>query len=397
MACDRSSGLCVRCTATSSGACTLATPVCGVDHECRACAAHPECVLSNVCLPNGSCALPNRVAYVSRAGTGTTCAMASPCPLLQDAIAKGRSYVKVDASGAANATAPVTLGNVSVTIFADPGATISRDGIGPIVDIVGTANITMYDLRLTGANGNGIALTANGGVPSLALTRVTVSGNTGTGIASTGAAAITVTRARISNNQGGGISAVGATLSVLASEISGNQGGGIYAGNSNVTLTNNMIVHNGVARGSSPTAIGGVKIQNGASGNSFEWNTVAFNESSGTYSRGGLSCSSASPFPASGNLVYRNGESDGAGGIKIDATTQLESIGCTFGNSLVLAIDASHLGFASPLVLPYDFHLTSASPASVIDAGGTCTGVDIDDQPRPAGGACDLGADERAP
>jgi hypothetical protein len=54
-------------------------------------------------------------------------------------------------------------------------------------------------------------------------------------------------------------------------------------------------------------------------------------------------------------------------------------------------------GFVSPNVLPFDYHLSAATPPSIVDAAGACTGTDIDGDSRPIGGACDLGSDERRP
>jgi hypothetical protein len=41
--------------------------------------------------------------------------------------------------------------------------------------------------------------------------------------------------------------------------------------------------------------------------------------------------------------------------------------------------------------------VSAASPPSIVDAAGACTGTDIDGDSRPIGGACDLGSDERSP
>src|SRR5690606_34580854 len=125
-------------------------------------------------------------------------------------------------------------------------------------------------------------------------------------------------------------------------------------------------------------------------------NTVAFNQSSGAVYRGGVSCTGAM-VTANGNLIYRNSEADGAGGFKTDSSTQHNTPGCQFGNSLAVAMDAANLGFKSPASVPFDFHLTAASPSTVVDAGGACTGVDVDGDMRPFGTACDIGADELRP
>ncbi len=55
--------------------------------------------------------------------------------------------------------------------------------------------------------------------------------------------------------------------------------------------------------------------------------------------------------------------------------------------------DSKAVQFAPSFVSGMDLHLSPTS--QLIGAGGTgCTGTDIDGQPRPAGGACEVGADE---
>jgi hypothetical protein len=77
---------CVRCTAAEHDACTGTTPVCGANHACRGCSAHSECD-SRVCLPNGSCAVPDQVAYVEPLAGGTDSGGCNSTldPLFQDA------------------------------------------------------------------------------------------------------------------------------------------------------------------------------------------------------------------------------------------------------------------------------------------------------------------------
>jgi hypothetical protein len=128
-----------------------------------------------------------------------------------------------------------------------------------------------------------------------------------------------------------------------------------------------------------------------------ERNTIAFNQSSGVAFRGGISCN-APLVAAAGNLIFHNTEGDGAGGTKTDATTQKNDVSsCQYGNTLAIPTDAGNLGFKSPVIAPLDFHLTSASPPTIVDAGGTCSGIDLDGDARPIGAACDLGADEYHP
>jgi len=103
-----------------------------------------------------------------------------------------------------------------------------------------------------------------------------------------------------------------------------------------------------------------------------------------------VSCTGAT-FVAGGNVIFRN-----QGGAATDQT-----IGsCTYGNSFKAAgistTDNTPM-FVKPNMQPYDYHLTAATPTTILNAGGACTGTDLDGDARPQGGACDLGADELVP
>src|SRR3954470_10753779 len=58
---DRDGVTCVQCTAAATGGCKGATPLC-VNDKCTGCTKHTDCE-SNLCLPDGSCALSDDVAY----------------------------------------------------------------------------------------------------------------------------------------------------------------------------------------------------------------------------------------------------------------------------------------------------------------------------------------------
>ena len=366
------SKICVQCTTTRPEACVATTPVCGMDNVCRGCTAHADCG-SQVCLPDGSCAVEASVAYVAPGGSGTACTKTAPCGILDDGVKRNVPYVKL-ASGLVKDTKTTTIDGQAVAIFGDSGAKLDRDGDGPIIQVQSNgADVKVFDLEITGATGtaggDGIDLTPNGGNPKLTITRVTIDGN-----------------------QGFGISASGGTLVVSQSTVSGNTGGGISVTGASSTfdITNSFITYNGVATGPGATQVGGASLLPNTVGSKLERNTIAFNQSDGTIFRGGVTCTGAM-VSAIGNIVYRNTE-----GTNTTNATQLGG-NCQFGNTLALGSVLGDLGFKSPLTSPFDFHLTAASPASVVDAAGACTGVDFDGDARPIGNACDLGADERKP
>jgi hypothetical protein len=375
--CETAMKLCVACTADEVGSCGGTTPVCSSTNTCTACTAHGQCD-SHACTPDGSCAAETSVAYVDPSGTDNdSCSKAMPCTSVAKALATTRAYVKFNGS---TDEAVTISGGRKVTFLANTGAVLTRtSGTGPIITIQDdNTSLTVYDLSISNAPNN-------------------ASGR-GILIPGVGTPAVTLVRTTISNNPGGGISATGGSLAIQQSTIANNAGGGVLVSGTGTmfAITNNVIVYNGTANGANATQLGGVAITSNTTGAKFEWNTIAFNQSDGSVYRGGVSCTGAM-VSAAGNLIYRNSETDGGGGLVTDTTTQRNATGCDFGNTLAVATDAGNLGFKSPATQPFDFHLTASSPATIIDAGGTCSGTDFDGDARPIGNACDLGADEYRP
>lgn len=368
-ACDvTGSKTCVQCVAPNdTSACTGATPTCGSDNICRKCEAHSECA-SHACLADGSCASESMVAYVDPAGTdNTTCTKAMPCTSVAKALATSRPYVKLTGT----TDEAVTVNNQDVTLLADQGAKLTRTSNGIILQVTGTSQLDVYDLEISGASG------AN---------------NPGISMPAGNSARLRLYRTKLSANQGGGIIVAAGNIEIAQSVISANPGGGISVSGVGTMfdIENNFIVYNGVATGPSATQLGGAAILSNTSGAKFTFNTVAYNGNDGSIYRGGVSCT-GSMVTAAGNIAYKNTE-----GTSTSNTTQSGG-NCQFGNSLALGSVAGDLGFKSPTMNPFDFHLTAASPATVVDAGGACTGIDIDGDTRPFGAACDLGADEYKP
>ena len=358
-------GICVQCTPADATSCAATTPVCGTDNLCRACSKHGNCS-SAVCLGDGSCAAEPTIAYVAPNGTGTACSKATPCGTMAAAVTTGKAIIKV-ATGLVKSNQATIIDGKAVTILAEEGAKLDRDGDGAVLEVRSAgADVKIFDLEITGATGssgaNGIDVNPNGGSPKLALTRVKLTGN-----------------------QGLGLSAQGGAVTISQSVVASNVGGGILVSNATFDITNNFIYRNG---NQSTSSVGGLSLR--PMGQSrFERNTIVDNQADGgSASAGGVFCD-VPGFVAAGNIIFRN-----AGG----PTANVQTFGsCAYGNSFVMPgtspVDEA-LSFARSNMQPFDYHLTAASPATVRDAGGTCTGIDIDGEPRPQGGACDLGADE---
>lgn len=332
----------------------------------------------------------------------------------------------------------ISLVAQTVSIFGNPGAKLTSNGDGVLITLRGGTNLTISDLVISGATGlagYGIEM-PQGNASSLSLYRVkilsnsasglhveggsvsisesTISDNQRSGIFAFGAnitisgsdisrnlnegilmealtdathtlivSSITVTKSKIFDNVGSGISGGFGSLAVIQSEIRSNAFGGILLDNpTSVDIRNNFVARNG----SAGTPAGGIKIYT-KPGSRIDFNTIVGNL---TYSanEGGVICNHTEPekLPLIGNLIFKN--------FGNAADTAQISSGCDPGNSLLIAPLAG-AGFRSET----DYHLTSASPPTILDAVDCTpeTSDDIDGDGRPQGVKCDLGADEYRP
>jgi hypothetical protein len=362
--CEPTAMVCVQCTMAKHDACKGTTPVCDdATNRCEGCTAHDQCA-SKVCLPDGSCAAEADVAYVeANANADVTCTRTQPCELLSEGLATNRPYIKIGVSPKRDTDTTVISGK-KVTIVADPGAKLDRDGDGPILQVTGiNADVEIYDLEISGGSsqsGDGIDLTPSGGMPKLLLQRVKVSRNQGIGLAATGGN-LTVTQSTFNENDEGGLS----TTSTVAFNI-----------------TNTFFVRNGDMNNS---AIGGVALGLALPGmNRFEFNTVIDNRN--VLGAGGLSCG-ASGFSAPNNIIARN--------FLITTPNQTTIAGCSFPTSVVQN-DLTGLVLVHPDPPgTFDYRLMAGS-TSAIDLATTPSGVvvDVDNDGRPQGAQKDIGADE---
>ena len=385
---DDGFGICVQCTPSDATSCAAATPVCGADNLCRACSKHSDCS-SAVCLSDGSCGSEATIAYVAPSGMGSACSKAAPCGTMAAAVTTGKAIIKV-ATGLVKSNQATIIDGKAVTIFAEEGAKLDRDGDGAVLEVRSAgADVKIFDLEISGATGssgaNGVDVNPNGGSPKLALTRVTLTGNQGLGLSVQGGS-VMISHSIIASNTGGAMSIVGGALTLSQSTINGNAGGGILVSNATFDISNNFIYRNG---NSTTATVGGASLAPMASSASvFAFNTVVDNQiqNSGALA-GGVFCDT-SGFAAVNNIVVRNYVSNDAN--RANANT---SGICTFPSSAVAA-SVTGLSFVRPDDNPYDYHLLAGS--SAIDQATTASlvVVDADGDVRPQGAQKDIGADE---
>jgi hypothetical protein len=360
--------MCVQCTPGEPGACSGATPAC-VANQCQKCTMHTQCAASNVCLPDGSCAAEQQVAYVASGGAGTTCTKASPCGTLDDGQKAGRPYVKV-AAGTVTDIKTTTIDGRAVTILADPGAQISRTNAGVILQVQNDgADVQIFDLEIMGGIGaaNPAISIPSGGAPKLTLTRVKVDGNQGIGILAS-AGMLTMSRSIVSTNTGGGISISGAEFQI----------------------TNTMIVMNGgVTSASGGLKIDGITV---AGTHALDFNTVTANIGPMTINTG-ITCGTVLvPLVFSSDIVYANIVS--GGGVQLGGSANCSTTYSDIGPDTTPGTGNINLDpmFVSPLQA--NFHLKVTSPVKdVADPAATLID-DIDGDARPQGPRHDMGADE---
>jgi hypothetical protein len=284
---------------------------------------------------------------------------------VDDALKTARQFIKFH--GTTNEQ--LTLTSRNVTFLADPGAQLTEMNSGILLKIDGSSQIAIYDLEITGSLGSNN--------PGISLQ----TGNTAT---------LTLIRAKLTNNSGPAILANGGTIAISQSTISGNGGGGVSLTGSSFSITNNFVYRNGNTINASVGGIGVAGIPPGTS--KLEFNTIIDNQARvASTSVGGVFCDETG-FVASHNIIFRN-----SGGM----TGDVQTLGiCTYADSFNMPgmsnVDNSP-GFVHPNATPFDYHLTPASPATIVNAAGACAGVDFDGDTRPIGAACDLGADERTP
>lgn len=368
--CKMPDGVCVQCTPDDKTACTGTAPLCNATtNRCEACKEHADCMsTSGVCMPDGSCAAADDVAYVAPGASGN-CGRQTPCGTLTAAVMTSKPVIKLAAGMFTMDANTVSISRaVSIVGEGQDAPTISelrRAASGAQIIASGaSANVMLYRMRVAGGIGaNALELT-NGA--TLKLDRVTVTGADQFGIQSSGGN-LTVTRSTISNNDDGALNLNSSTR---------------------FTILHNFIRQNGRTDGPGSA----IEIAGSMGTDLFEFNTVAGNSTSDSLVTA-IDCSGAGLVR--NNIIYAN--TDGVGNAEhvtgnCMITSNILGPGGTprAGNTDVDPLFGNQQ--------PHIYKLQATSPARGMAATmpPAAYAFDFDGEPRPnpAGQPADLGADE---
>jgi hypothetical protein len=369
------------------GVCSGATPVCGADETCHPCALDAECA-SQTCLPDGSCASPLDVLYVSPTGSDlATCMPDDHCSLARAlALIDGtKSTIRLDPAHY-NMLATIVLPHDLHLV--GRGAILDRNapGSGEVLDIAAGPHISLDYVTVTGGDGDSgdgiVCIQA-----ALTLREVTIQGNAGNAISSS-ECQLVVSHSQLLNNQGDGILALMSDVTLVRSLVAGNADFGLDLASSLFDVENNVIAKNG-----GPNGLGGVfvgALHGGTVGRRvFGFNTVTQNQGQFGNVTGVVCDQSISvPLAMTSNIVVNN-----AGPAQVSGTT------CVWTYSDIAPGPVSGTGNLSidPLFVDpvhNNFHLQLASPARDAADPAATLAVDIDGDTRPQGAGRDMGADE---
>jgi hypothetical protein len=370
-----SNGICVACRDNND--CASAALICDAG-SCRTCATNSECA-SAACGNDGTCVDPSMIAYVNVTGSAVSdCTESDPCNTITRALTLPRAYI-VAAPGTYSAGTELTISENRSIIGRGPGRPIlTRSSAGPIVSVTTVAYFVLDNVEVSGATsaaGDGHGIYCTGASPSVRVTDSRIGNNVDDGIRGQ-QCMIEVSNSEFVSNGGYAIDVTDANTTVDRCNVHEN-GGGISIDGGTAVVTNNFIVRNTRPSGS---GFHGLALSAPSGGHRIEFNTIVDNSTLQTAGSGFECAISAGTGSFPNNIMVRN------------LVNSTGNASCTFPGSIILD-DASTLHFVSPDNPPYDYHLMPGSAA--IDQGTVSTiKVDFDDEPRPAGVANDVGADE---
>jgi len=400
-----SAGACIQCETNTDCADPNASICDTGTHECRGCTIDSECA-GGVCVEaQGTCVADADVAFVANNGTSNTCTRTAPCGSIASAIANAPTRPVIHVLGGDLLDSALTLSGTHIidgenTIFGASGgtsvtvtgpATITLEGFQfteppammmlPAITMTGQANVTLYNVTVSGAGGPAI-VTQAGATLNLSHSHVGVAGvgrhevDCINGILNadqnvfltsfisngTGACTAKITRNRFDSNSDGSV------------QISGGQ----------VIMENNLIIHEDGFNDS-------ILVENLAAGSTVRYNTVV--NTTGAPSDGAaIDCDNSAEI-TSNVFAYNSMHSVVGQGCNIKFsvfdTVSITSAGT--GNQVV-DIDSIFVDRANG-----DYHLAANSIAKMAaEPGQTMTKVDFDGNPRPnpVGTTSDSGAFE---
>jgi hypothetical protein len=195
---------------------------------------------------------------------------------------------------------------------------------------------------------------------------------------------VTVTDSAVQNNSQAGISASSSNATIDRTFVLENAGGGIRLSQSVFTVFNTVVANNGLT--TSASAFGGVRIVEPDAPALFLHNTVVGNGLSG---KSGIDCAAGSASIVN-SLVWANGD-------PASASDEVVNCGQTHAGSHIDGnASAQQCGASALPDFTENHHLLPTSPCKdkVPCDPRVQTDIDGDERPQPAGGLCDVGADE---
>ncbi len=429
------------------------TPICDeADYTCRGCTEHAECI-SQTCLPDGSCADADTVAYVSPTGSGDCTSPAGACNITKAVAELGgaRTIIRLLPGTHVPSTAEPLVITHGTTMLGGPEPTeIFRDtGVpGPVITIIGPAAVVMDQVSVRGGVGAGQGDGITCSAATLAYSGGSISGTAGNGIEAANCA-LTVRDAELVDNPGAGIAASGSApmfaerttidrnttgvsfggpTTLQDCRIADNAGTGISSVFAGVplTVTRAVIRDNGgraiAMRGDLDLSASTIATNHEgvvtaeASATHHVVNNLFFGNGDATTNVGALSLRGTASSDIEFNTIVANTartdlELGGAGmicGLAIDdhalfapnniiwgnnagmAVPQVASNCTTTGSYVAAFSNGNPLAFANPAA--EDYHLTALSTLVIGQGTGATTTTDFEGDPRD--GSPDLGADE---